>query len=93
MGRRFKWHMFFTSFLPLWVSIIICDIWNLVEDSCMTLISLNEDPTVFQNTSELIKDFLLEHIIEVGSVVILVACKSRPAVSWAASWRTSSERS
>ena len=39
----------------------------------MTLISLNEDPTVFQNTSELIKDFLLEHVIEVGSVVILVA--------------------
>lgn len=50
MGRRFKWHMFFTSFLPLWVSIIICDIWNLVEDSYMTLISLNKDPTVFQNT-------------------------------------------
>lgn len=73
MGRRFKWHMFFTSFLPLWVSIIICDIWNLVEDSYMTLISLNKNPTVFQNTSELIKNFLLEHIIEVGSVMILVA--------------------
>lgn len=25
MGRRFKWHMFFTSFLPLWVSMVLFD--------------------------------------------------------------------
>lgn len=31
MGNLFKWNMFFTSFLPLWTSIIISDIWSLIE--------------------------------------------------------------
>ena len=72
MGQRFKWHMFFTSFLPLWISIIMCDIWSLAEDSYMTFVSLKEASAVFQHTSELIKNFLLEHMIEVGPVVTLV---------------------
>lgn len=72
MGQRFKWHMFFTSFLPLWVSIVICDIWSLVENGYMTIISLEESPTSVQQTVELMKGFLFEHLIEVGSVLILV---------------------
>lgn len=31
MGSLFKWNMFFTSFLPLWISIIISDIWSVVD--------------------------------------------------------------
>ena len=71
MGQRFKWHMFFTSFLPLWVSIVVCDIWVLVEDSYITMISLAEVPPSTQQTLKLIRGFLLEHGIEVSSVVIL----------------------
>lgn len=63
--------MFFTSFLPLWVSKIICDIWVLVEDGYITMISLAEAPSSTQQAFKLIKGFLLEHGIEVGSVVIL----------------------
>lgn len=32
MGTRFKWDMFITSFLPLWVSIVIISIWNTISD-------------------------------------------------------------
>lgn len=28
----FKWNMFFTSFLPLWISIIINDVWIIVSE-------------------------------------------------------------
>lgn len=31
MDKTFKWHLFFTSFIPLWISIIVIDIWNIVE--------------------------------------------------------------
>ena len=72
MGQQFKWHMFFTSFLPLWVSIVICDIWSLVENGYNAIISLEEAPTSIQQAIELVKDFLFENLIEVGSVLILV---------------------
>lgn len=31
MDRKFKWDMFITSFIPLWLSIIVADIWNIVD--------------------------------------------------------------
>lgn len=32
MWKKFKWDMFVTSFIPLWISIIIFDIWDIVAD-------------------------------------------------------------
>lgn len=31
MDKNFKWNMFITSFIPLWLSIMISDIWTIVE--------------------------------------------------------------
>lgn len=31
MDRKIKWDMFITSFMPLWLSIIVADIWNIVD--------------------------------------------------------------
>ena len=31
MDKSFKWNMFITSFIPLWLSIIVADVWNVVE--------------------------------------------------------------
>ena len=31
MSRTFKWHMLITSFIPLWISIVIINFWHLVE--------------------------------------------------------------
>ena len=33
MDIKFKWNMFITSFTPLWVSIIVSDIWSIVQSS------------------------------------------------------------
>ena len=30
MWKKFKWDMFVTSFIPLWISIVIFDIWDIV---------------------------------------------------------------
>lgn len=30
MDTRFKWHMFITSFIPLWVTIILADGWDIL---------------------------------------------------------------
>ena len=32
MSRTFKWHMLITSFIPLWVSILIVNIWHIVNE-------------------------------------------------------------
>ena len=31
MDKKFKWNMFITSFIPLWLTIIVSDIWSIVE--------------------------------------------------------------
>ena len=31
MDKKFKWNMFITSFIPLWITIIVADIWSIVE--------------------------------------------------------------
>lgn len=30
MWKKFKWDMFVTSFIPLWISIIVVDIWDII---------------------------------------------------------------
>lgn len=31
MDKKFKWNMFITSFIPLWLSIIVADVWSVIE--------------------------------------------------------------
>ena len=31
MWKKFKWDMFVTSFVPLWISIVVVDIWNIIS--------------------------------------------------------------
>lgn len=33
MDKRFKWNMLITSFIPLWLSIIVADVWSITEYS------------------------------------------------------------
>lgn len=32
MDKGFKWNMFITSFIPLWLSIVVADIWSIIEN-------------------------------------------------------------
>lgn len=36
MDKKIKWNMFITSFIPLWLSIMVSDIWNIVESGINT---------------------------------------------------------
>ena len=46
MDKRFKWNMFITSFMPLWISIVVADLWSIIENgiriwSCKKNLSYN----------------------------------------------------
>ena len=42
MDKKFRWNMFITSFIPLWISIMISDVWNIVESTIKNWI--NSEP-------------------------------------------------
>lgn len=65
MWKKFRWDMFITSFLPLWASIIVIDIWKTTKNMIdMWDISLN----AYKNTVA----GLNSSLVEIFSVVIIV---------------------
>lgn len=71
MGIFFKWNMFFTSFLPLWISIIVSNLFDIY-----TKYILNREyffSTKGENSREiLIKKIILEFNIEIIVILILI---------------------
>lgn len=65
MDNKFRWDMFITSFLPLWLSIFIEDIWNIVQ------VGIN-DWCCNKSFLENLKFTLQETIVCV--VVVIVVC-------------------
>lgn len=53
MDKRFKWNMFITSFIPLWVSIMVSDIWSIVESGINNWLYENN---LFHNIINICKD-------------------------------------
>lgn len=65
MWSKFKWDMFVTSFIPLWVSIIIFDVWDIVYNAT----------TVFPKDGNLIYRlfcFVCDNMISFVSIVIII---------------------
>ena len=52
MSNTFKWHMLITSFIPLWFSILIIDLWHLIEHSKLLW---NDKCNFFYNISFIFK--------------------------------------
>ena len=67
MSKTFKWNMFFTSFLPLWISIIVFDIWNI---ACFVLKYRAIDPKWYENTVFILRNVAIESI----TICILLIC-------------------
>lgn len=65
MWLRFKWDMFVTSFIPLWISIIIFDIWNLV-DYAVTAYPEEGKPL------EKLLSFMCGNTIQITSIIIVI---------------------
>lgn len=63
MSGLFKWNMFFTSFLPLWASIIVSDIWTVILEGYKFVNGLDTVPIT-------INDFVHEVFRFAGSVPI-----------------------
>lgn len=64
MDNKFKWDMFVTSFIPLWISIIVIDVWEMVEYSVV-----NWDRT--HNAFENINILLRSNALLITSVIII----------------------
>ena len=64
MWAKFKWDMFVTSFIPLWFSIIIFDVWDIAESAI----------TMFPQEGEIIwklLTFAWDNIIPLVSIIII----------------------
>ena len=64
MWSKFKWDMFVTSFIPLWISIIIFDIWDIVYNAI----------TVFPKEGKFVGRLLCfakNNIIPFASIIII----------------------
>ncbi|WP_459929867.1 hypothetical protein [Desulfosporosinus burensis] len=68
MGNWFKWNMFFTSFLPLWVSIIISDLWSITVKIHNLLTTITEEAPVS------VKSVLCSISIEMIMILLLSIC-------------------
>ncbi len=66
MWSKFKWDMFVTSFIPLWVSIIIFDVWDIVYNA------ITEFPKDGKLVGRLLC-FAKNNIIPFASVIIIFA--------------------
>ena len=64
MWKKFKWDMFVTSFIPLWVSIIIIDIWNIVK-------SIVNTRNCGRRFIDNLISILCDNIIQLASIVII----------------------
>lgn len=65
MSKIFKWNMFFTSFLPLWFSIIISDVWDII---CYSQKYVANNPQWQTN----LLDFISGVLVELITILILL---------------------
>lgn len=65
MWFKFKWDMFVTSFIPLWISIIIFDIWDLANYA-ITAYPLEG------TTYKIFFSFIRSNIIQIVSIFIII---------------------
>lgn len=60
MDKKFKWNMFVTSFMPLWISIIIADMWALVAQW-----------DEYDQKSRILKNLINDKKVEIICVVVI----------------------
>lgn len=65
MWTKFKWDMFVTSFIPLWISIIIFDIWDLV-DHALSAYRKKGKPL------EILLSFARVSLIQIVSILVII---------------------
>ena len=72
MSGLFKWNMFFTSFLPLWASIIVSDIWTVISEGYKFVKGLDTVPITINNFVHEVFRFAGSVPIQLVSILILL---------------------
>lgn len=70
MWKKFKWDMFVTSFIPLWISIIVIDIWDFV---LIVIDKWDGKVKILENLVALLSAGCIQ-IISIIAIVIVVFC-------------------
>ena len=70
MWRKFKWDMFVTSFIPLWISIVVIDIWNFI---LMILDKWNGKGKFLDNLAPILDAGCIQ-LLSIIVVVVVVLC-------------------
>ena len=69
MGNKFKWDMFVTSFLPLWISIFVINIWNICANA---LDNWNGKISVCANVIDVLVNNVTEFVVLVFICIIAI---------------------
>lgn len=64
MWKKFKWDMFVTSFIPLWLSIVVLNAWNIVS---LALEKWDDKSKMLEN----LKNILCSSSVQVISVIVI----------------------
>ena len=64
MWRKFKWDMFVTSFIPLWLSIVVLDVWNIVS---LILEKWDDNSKMLEN----LQNILCSSCVQVISIIVI----------------------
>lgn len=71
MWKKYKWDMFVTSFIPLWLSIIVIDVWTIIS---FILKNWNMDGKISDNLINVLYGNYIQFVsIAVISVLVLVS--------------------
>lgn len=71
MWKKFKWDMFVTSFIPLWLSIIVIDVWTII---LFILKNWDADGKISDNLTNVFYGNYIQFVsIAVISVLVLVS--------------------
>lgn len=70
MWQKFKWDMFVTSFIPLWISIIVIDIWDFV---LIVMDKWDEKVKTLENIVTSLCEGCIQ-VISIIAIVIVVLC-------------------
>lgn len=68
MDKRFKWNMFITSFIPLWLSIIVADIWSIVENG---IENWSDENDIFYNLTKLCRENWVSFLVVLATFVLM----------------------
>lgn len=70
MWKKFKWDMFVTSFIPLWISIIVIDVWNIIS---LTLKNCKQTNKIMVNFLDCLHICKIQ-LISVTIISVVVIC-------------------